>query len=618
MEKETLFIGGKFIGHDSSIFVIFPEEKEIFGIETERLTRFKHDNLYPIPAIKRLLDYKKIDPLKVKRVRLANSFTSQKEQMFLVERYKLQLAERKHFGVKYKGELKEKLKAYDKLNIISKALNLTKSTSGLYLLKHRIQTKLFGQRNETLDQAIKKHLQNIFPQAEIKNNYYDHEYCHALSSYYSSTFTKAILFAYDGWGDGDFSKVYLVDQGKFILYTSSAYSPMDLSGKNNRYLAGCSIGGIYSYFTEMLGFEPEQDEGKVEALAAYGNWHNDVYENLIKLARVNQVNKSIEIDKRLAMAYFNYDKMQNLLASFKKEDLAAAVQKFLEEITLAYLKFIVEDIGFNNLCLSGGVVANVIMNKKIYETITKNLQIVPAMADDGTAQGAAIAQLLNHGYSYQDLKWLKDIAMPYFSTSYDKNQVLELIKNFSEQINWQDLGENWTKEAAKLLVEGKIGAIFQGKMEWGPRALGNRSIIADARRPEFRERINKQIKRRPYFQPFCPTILAEEKDRLFDQAYLNKHMTCAFLMKKEFQSKLPSAIHIDGTARVQFIEERDNPPYYRLLKKVKELTGYGVIINTSFNKHGRTIVESPQDAITDFLETDMDYLIIEGIKITRK
>jgi carbamoyltransferase len=155
-------------------------------------------------------------------------------------------------------------------------------------------------------------------------------------------------------------------------------------------------------------------------------------------------------------------------------------------------------------------------------------------------------------------------------------------------------------------------------MEWGPRALGNRSIIADPRPKDFREKINKEIKRRPAFQPFCPSILAEEAPRLFESYYLNKHMTCAFRMKKEFWDKLPSAIHIDGTARAQFVSREDNEKYYRLLKKVKDLTGFGIIINTSFNKHGRTIVETPHDAIIDFLDTDMDYVVIEGLLITRK
>lgn len=267
--------------------------------------------------------------------------------------------------------------------------------------------------------------------------------------------------------------------------------------------------------------------------------------------------------------------------------------------------------------LKWGVTANVKMNLAIYENVTKNLFIVPAMNDAGTAQGAAILTLLKHGYTYEDLKWLKQEVMPYYGTSYTKEQVeKELRKHDNIQYNY--LGDKWPEIAADMVVEGKIGAIFQGRMEWGPRALGNRSIIADVRNKDIHAIMNRQIKRRPLFQPFCPSMLAEEKDRLFDDAYLNKHMTIAFRMKKEYWDILPGAIHVDGTARVQFVEEQDNPNFYRLLKRVKELIGYGVVINTSFNKHGRTIVESPEHAITDFIDTDLDFLVIEGYLVKRK
>lgn len=614
---DTLHLGIKFAGHDSCIFAIFPSEKDIFGIATERLTRYKHDNLYPIPAIKKVLSYKNIDPKKIKKVFVSNCFALQKDEYFLSKRYEIQLAERKHFKAKFKNDLKDRLEKYSQLNHLQKFVNLISSISGLFKLGITIKGKIVGNKTEKVDNIIKRVFQKIFPNAEIIISHYDHELCHAVSSYYTSPFEKAILFTYDGWGDGDFSKVYIADNGKLELKTRSLYSPIDLSNDAKKYTTGYSIGGIYTYFTEMLGFQPESDEGKVEALAAYGNWNNEIYYNLMKLARINEAELSIDMDKMAAEKYLNYNHIKKLLESIKKEDVAAAVQKFLENITLPYLKLIINKIKLKNLCLSGGVTANVIMNLRIFEEVTDKLHIVPAMADDGAAQGAAILQLLDNGYNYNDLAWLKDRIMPYYGTSYGKKEILDYLHN-KENLVIEDWADQWPEKTAELVAQGKIGAIFQGKMEWGPRALGNRSIIADPRRPEFRELINKEIKKRPLFQPFCPSILAEEKDRLFENAYLNKHMTCAFKMKKEFWNILPGAVHIDGTARVQFVEEADNPLYFRLLKKIKELTGYGIVINTSFNKHGRTIVESPKDAVTDFLDTDMDYLIIEGYCITRK
>jgi carbamoyltransferase len=324
-------------------------------------------------------------------------------------------------------------------------------------------------------------------------------------------------------------------------------------------------------------------------------------------------NLAMTVDIRPFVRIFSPERFEKLMREYSKEDISATVQAFLEHIMLTYVPKLIEKSGIKNIAIAGGVAANVIDNLSIYEHLTPNLHITPAMGDDGSAQGAAFAYLLEE---HADIEWIRQMEMPYYSTSYTKEEVRAVLED-SDGISFEDLGDAWPERAAKELAAGKIGAIFHGKMEWGPRALGHRSIIADPRRKDFRDIINRTVKRRPAFQPFCPSILAGEKDRLFESAYLNKHMTCAFRLKKEFWEQLPSAIHIDGTARAQFVEEKDDGAYYRLLKKVKELTGFGVVINTSFNKHGRTIVESPQDALRDFLDTDMDYLIIEGFLVKR-
>ena len=185
------------------------------------------------------------------------------------------------------------------------------------------------------------------------------------------------------------------------------------------------------------------------------------------------------------------------------------------------------------------------------------------------------------------------------------------------EICFEDLGQMWPEEIADRIHAGAIGAIFQGRMEWGPRALGNRSILVSPINPRAKEIVNGKIKRRPFFQPVCPSMLANEMERLFERAYLNKHMTCAFKMRPDFQSILQSAVHVDGTSRVQFVSQTDNPALFRILVRLKELSGYGVVLNTSFNMHGRTIVESPEDALRDFLDTGLDFLVIEGYLVTR-
>jgi carbamoyltransferase len=240
------------------------------------------------------------------------------------------------------------------------------------------------------------------------------------------------------------------------------------------------------------------------------------------------------------------------------------------------------------------------------------------MADDGSAEGACYMSYLNSGKKLVDLSWMKNNTMPYWGTSYSVEEVEKSVNKFADKVNIKKFDTQWPEQAALYVSQGKIGALFHGRMEWGPRALGNRSIIADTRFPDVTEKINLSIKKRPLFQPFCPSILEEERERLFESSYSNKHMTAAFYLKEEFRDKIPASAHIDGTARAQFVSEKENPMFYRYLKEMKKLTDFGVSINTSFNKHGRTIVETPEDAVTDFLDTNLDFLYIEGILITRK
>ena len=208
--------------------------------------------------------------------------------------------------------------------------------------------------------------------------------------------------------------------------------------------------------------------------------------------------------------------------------------------------------------------------------------------------------------------------MPYYGSRLSRHEIEDAINKFKDSINFSYIGENWYKFAAEDIVSNKIIALVNGKMEFGPRALGNRTIAANATNPEIKDRINSTVKRRPWYQPFCPSILEEERERLFEKSFPHKYMAIAFRLKKEFEDKIPSAIHIDGTARPQFVEEKDNPYYYKLIREVKKRTGYGVIINTSFNLHGRTIVTTAEDAIIDSIDCNIDSLYMEGYKITRK
>ena len=620
--SKKIFIGSKIFGHDSAIFAILFDEQRVFGIATERLTRYKHDNLYPFDAINKLVDYFNIDAKKIDEVFFGSSFTSHKEQLFSRNYCDREILKRKFFGAKFIGDYVKSKNAYRNLSFFMQFRNLLLTSDGRRLLLMKFLNIINLKRKIKIETVIRPFLENIFPNSTVKINYYDHEYCHAISSYISSGFSTALLVTMDGYGDENcFSRAYIANESQ-IMKVAESKSPiraLRLPLSTGAY-AGfeCSIGGLYSYFTDLLGYVPNADEGKVEALAALGNPIKVVLDALNTATQLDQTTISISMDHRLLSQFFTAPQWQEICKNNNRADLAASIQKYAEDSVLEYVKLLVLKTGVQNLCLSGGVFANVIINMKIYEQITQNIYIVPAVADDGSAQGAAFSLLLDEKKSLKDFDWIARKAMPYFGTSYDKADIFDRLSRYPVSVDVIDLGDDWPIAIAQRVVDGEIGALFHGRMEWGPRALGNRSIIADARNVNSKKLLNESIKKREPFQPFCPSILSEEKDRLFDDAYLNKHMTSAFRMKAEFWDKLPGAIHVDGTARVQFVSHNDNPRYFELIRCVKDLTGFGVILNTSFNKHGRTIVETPEDALDDFLDTNLDYLLMEGLLILRK
>ncbi len=618
MAVSKIVFGTKFRGHDASIFAIFPEESRVRGISTERLTRYKHDLTMPIDALERLIACEQIDTKAVKEVVLCNAFTGVQVSVLPENFYLTEMLLRKHLKAKYKKDFDQAHDKYAQKSGFEKVISLLTSFYGWGILREKILLHVGLKKFLPIAEIERKTLGRYFPNATIEIRFYDHEYCHVVSALATSRFDESIIFSFDGWGDDNFSEVYVVRGNKLEHLASSA--PDDLrhiyAGPKGSTHVLCSPGGVYTYVTEMLGFTPIADEGKVEALAAYGKADAKLLTEFSALVSIDKSSSKMVMSRAKTEALLRFNNFSEYLKRLSREDMAATTQKFLEAITFDYVTLLVAKTGIKNLALAGGVAANVINNLNIYEKITPNIHITPAMADDGAAQGAAYAYLLDMNVAVADIRAMTP-EMPYYGTSYSRAEILAVVDK-NEFVEVEDLGDAWPLKAAELLAAGKIGAIFHGNMEWGPRALGNRSIIADVRQKDFRERINLHIKRRPAFQPFCPSILAEEKDRLFEAAYLNKHMTCAFRLKKEFWDVLPSAIHIDGTARAQFVEERDNPSYFKLLRRVKELTGFGIVINTSFNKHGRTIVESPEDALRDFLDTDMDYMIIEGYLVQRK
>ncbi len=608
---DELVIGFNFFGgHDTSLFAIF--EDDFYALSQERVTRIKHDAIFPIDAIYEMIRYKNIDPSEVKKLHIGVATKAFEKRVFNQNSYEMSKLLREILKGKEENlYIKEFVRKKEELkNSKLKKINyLLFNKNGMKYLFYQA----FGQKKE-LNELIREHLEKIFINAKIDITFYEHHLSHAYGAYYSSRFKKSLILTIDGEGDGSFSKLFFVENGDFKQIAESknvfVKNMQKYEFADNGY---ASLGNIYSIFTYLLGFTPNADEGKVEALAAFGDAKNHLFDDLLKSITVEKESLSLKIKPQVLDKIFDKNYLEKIFKELKKEDIAASVQKFCEEVILSYLKEIKKSQKCQNLILSGGVSANVILNMKIYENFFENIFITPAMGDEGIAQGAAAIKYLFLNEDKKESLFFP--FMPYLGSSYTNEEILEALGE--ENLKYELLDQKAYIKAAQMIVDGKIGAIFQGRAEFGPRALGNRSIIADVRDKEIQKHINQNIKKRPLFQPFCPSILEEEKNRLFQKCYDNKHMTIAFKLKDEFKDEIPGAVHIDLSARVQFVQKDDNPNYYALINEVKKLTGFGVIINTSFNKHGRTMVLTPKDAVRDFLDTNLDFMVIDGIFVQR-
>ena len=607
-------VGTKYCGHDSSLCLLDTKQKTIFAMGTERVTRIKHDVMDVSPVLD-AYPLGNVDIVCHSLSDFANRSGEGELRAQMTHNKDIEKALRLIINPTYIKDLNVTRAEKNKLLFKSLLTNFP-AVKAYYGAKFkRALTKNNKENNKKVfTNYITKNFnkRNLFPK---KIYFFDHHLCHAIPSYYLSPYNneKALALTIDGQGDGFFSKLYVFDEkAKYKLIGYSKATPLGQGGQGGRYL---SVGRIYEHFTQAMDLRVGSDEGKVEALAAFGKADQDLLAQLKDATQIDKNTLSINYDIAKITPFYDIDFLKQHRAKMGDENFCAVVQTYLEDTIVDYLNFAYEKYPINNLCLSGGVAANIIMSLNIYEkTNFKNIYVLPPMGDDGLAIGSAILTALEVG---EDVSWLKDYVMPYFGDEYTREQVKIALDGF-DNITVEDLESSWPEEAAKSVAEGKICSLFHGKMEFGPRALGNRSIIGNPMMEDTRQRINSTVKRRPSYQPFCPSILEEERGRLFKDSFPHKHMAIAFRMKEEHIKNLPCAVHVDGTARPQFVEEQDNPNYYRYLKELKNITGYGVSLNTSFNLHGRTIVRTPQDAVVDFIDCNLDELFIEGYRVTCK
>ena len=575
--------------HDSAACILIDGEI-IAAAQEERFTRKKHDPSYPHNAIEFVLKY-------------SNLKLSEIDQIVFFEKPFLKFE-----------RLLETYVAFAPKGFISfsKAMPLW------------IKEKLF-QKNFLFNQ-LKKHDSNY---KSDKNIFFsEHHLSHAASAYYPSPFNEAIILTADGVGEWATTTV-AVGKGNKLEIKKEIHFPH-------------SLGLLYSAFTYYTGFKVNSGEYKLMGLAPYGN---PIYEDKIKELIDVKDDGSFRLDQK----YFNYstgltmtnDKFNKLFGQKprdpKKEkitqfhmDIAASIQKITEDIMIKLAKSIRQEYNIKNLCLAGGVALNCVANGKILkEKIFDDIWIQPAAGDAGGSLGAALALWYLENDKERKQSLIDQMKGSYLGTEFTQLEIekdLESLGAKFQTYKYEDLID----KTSEYLSNQKAIGWFQGRMEFGPRALGCRSILGDPRSDNMQKNLNLKVKYRESFRPFAPSILKEELSKWFNLSDESPYMLLVAEINQEKKikmteaqkslfgidklnvkrSEIPAVTHVDYSARIQSVSRDTNRRYYDLISKFKEKTGCPVLVNTSFNVRGEPIVNSPSDAFNCFMGTELDYLVI--------
>jgi carbamoyltransferase len=455
----------------------------------------------------------------------------------------------------------------------------------------------------------------------------EHHQAHLASAFFVSPFERAALLSADGLGDFA-STMWGTGEGSRMKIDGAIAFPH-------------SLGLFYSAVTQYLGFLKFGDEYKVMGLAAYGEAEQlEAFRDIVRVHgdgfrlgldyfthhRSGPEMSWADADKTPTMGKMFSEAMERRLGPRRNPEepleqrhrnLAAALQARLEEVYLGMLKKLAERTGLQAVCLAGGVAFNCVANGKIFDrTSFEQVYVHPAAGDGGLAVGAAF--FVWHQILGKPRSFVMDHA--YWGPGYTRDETWRAIDASGlRQNGWRvdELAEdNLMQRTAAIVADGKILGWFQGRAEWGPRALGNRSIVADPRRPEMKEILNQRIKHREIFRPFAPSILAESTGEWFEKSHPSPFMTLAYSVRPEKREKIPAPTHVDGTGRLQTVTRDANPRYWSLIKAFEQLTGVPVVLNTSFNDN-EPIVCRPEEALDCFQRTQMDALVLGDFLITR-
>jgi carbamoyltransferase len=540
--------------HDSSACLVRDGEL-LFAVAEERISRVKHDARFPQNAIRACLDFAKVRAEQVDEV---------------------------CFGWQTAGPVyRHDLKCYATGKMPVTYLNGLNSTLHFLSMWHQ-------------ESGAKKFAQQFGP-TRAKMRFVDHHLAHAISAYTYSGFDDATVAVMDGRGAWEATSIWHGRNGRLEHVLTIPFPD--------------SIGLFYSELTEFLGFQRNSDEWKVMGLAPYGQPGVD----LSAFIDVNALPYRVHARDLFTNGAAPFARMASLLGPPRKpeseiderhKNIAYAVQDACETAMMNVVRLAIEKTGCRNVCLAGGVALNSKANGKIAASgLGEKFFVQPAASDDGVALGAALAPYLD------DIGKLPNKAMRhgYWGPSFDDELIEAALRTY--KLRCVKLADP-AGPAADLLSQGKILGWFQGRMEFGPRALGSRSILADPRDPEMNAKVNNAVKFREWWRPFAPSFKKEAAAEYLESATDSPFMILTAQVRPEKRSVIPAVTHVDGSARPQTAEKEINPLYWRLIDEFGKRTGVPVIMNTSFNLRGEAIVHTPTDAIRTFFSSGMDALVI--------
>lgn len=469
---------------------------------------------------------------------------------------------------------------------------------------------------ESLLKQLKRDLPMVSPD---RLRHVDHHLAHAASAYYTSGWDECLVVVTDGMGEAHSTTVY--------------HAHANQLKKLHEVAANDSIGILYSIVTFHLGFDFNSDEYKVMGLAPYGDaaHFRPFFNHAIKLLDdgriqipVLHMNKSREdrenygATRRYLEEHLGQSREPDAEITAKHRDIAAALQECLDNVMLHTCERAAQATGLRRLALAGGVALNCTANGKLLQSeCFDEIYVQPASGDDGSALGAALLIASQRG-TVRNVR----MPVPFLGPAASEEEIAESLAEFDDRIaivRYSTLHDA-SVAAANLIRDGKVIAWYRGRMEFGPRALGHRSILADPGHPEMRDRINAMVKMREAFRPFAPAVSLEQVHEWFEVPRRTElpYMIITVDVRDELRHLLPAITHVNGSARVQTVSEQDNGDFHALLKQVGNLTGREMVLNTSFNVKGQPIVNTPREALQTFLGTGIEHLFLENVMVSRR